>query len=143
MLEMLWTSNGLHLIFIYIPIKVQMFFTFQKPYVMFPFNLLFLLPQLFLLWRCHLWYFLPVLPQLFILWKCHLWCLFSLLNYLYHSQHYPSSFTLPLLLCFLVPYSLLNLRLHFPQLYSSSQEHFLEIILKPFFYCLLLFTSLP
>jgi hypothetical protein len=44
MLEMLWTSNGLHPIFIYIPIKVQMLLTLKKPYVMFPLNFLIFIP---------------------------------------------------------------------------------------------------
>jgi hypothetical protein len=40
MLQMLWTCSGLHPIFIYICIKVQMFVTFYKPYVMFLSNFL-------------------------------------------------------------------------------------------------------
>jgi hypothetical protein len=36
--------SGFHPIFIYIPFKVQMFFTFWKPYVMFPLNFLVILP---------------------------------------------------------------------------------------------------
>ncbi len=42
MLQMLWTCSGLHPIFIYICIKVQMFLTLYKPYVMFLSNLLLL-----------------------------------------------------------------------------------------------------
>ncbi len=41
-----------------------MFLTFSKPYLMFPLNFLSLLLQLSLLWKCHLWYLLPLLPQL-------------------------------------------------------------------------------
>jgi hypothetical protein len=54
---MLWTCNGLHPIFIYIPMKVKMFFTLWKPCVMFPFNFSALLLWLYFLWRCHMWYF--------------------------------------------------------------------------------------
>ncbi len=62
MLEMLWTSNGLHLIFIYIPIKVQMFFILWKPMChLWYLNIMPLLPQQSLMWRCHLWYLLPLL----------------------------------------------------------------------------------
>ncbi len=82
----LWTLNGFHPIFIYIPINVEMFLTLWKPYVMFPFNFLPLLPQLFLLWKCHLWYLLHMLPQLFHLWKCHLWYLYNLSNCLYLTR---------------------------------------------------------
>jgi hypothetical protein len=46
--------SGFHSIFIYIPFKVQMFFTFWKRYVIFPLNFLVILSQLFLSWRCHL-----------------------------------------------------------------------------------------
>jgi hypothetical protein len=53
MLQMLWTCNGIHLIFIYISIKVQMFLTLWRPYVMFFLNSLVLLPQLSLMWQCH------------------------------------------------------------------------------------------
>ncbi len=35
---MFWTYSGLHLIFTYIPFKVQMFLTLWKPYVMFLLN---------------------------------------------------------------------------------------------------------
>lgn len=87
MLEIVWTSSGLHPIFIYIPIKMQMFLTFWKPYVMYPFNFLPLLPQLLLLWRCHLWYLLTLLPQLSLLWRCHLWYLCNQYGYLYHCWH--------------------------------------------------------
>ncbi len=45
-----------------------MFFTFWKPYVMFPLNFLALFLHLSLLWRYHLWYLLPLLPRLFFLW---------------------------------------------------------------------------
>ncbi len=75
---MLWISNGIHPI--YIPIKVQMFFTLYKPCVMFPFNFLPLLLQLSFLWRCHLWYFLPLLPHLSLLWNCQLWYFLYSLN---------------------------------------------------------------
>ncbi len=56
-----------------------MYFTFWKPYVIL-FNSLALFPYLFLLWQCHLWYFLPLLPQLSLLWKCLLWYWCSLSN---------------------------------------------------------------
>ncbi len=46
---MFWTCSDLHIIFTYIPFKVQMFLTFWKPDVMFPFNFLAMFLQLFLL----------------------------------------------------------------------------------------------
>jgi hypothetical protein len=54
---MLWTSKDIHLIFIYIPIKLQMLFTLWKPYVIFPlkFPLLLLLETL-----CHVPFSLPI-----------------------------------------------------------------------------------
>ncbi len=91
---MLWTCSGFHPIFIYIPIKVHVFFTPWKPCVMFPLNFLVLLPQLSLLCRCHLWYLLPLLLQLSFLWNCHLWyfcirfgCLYNYWHYPYHYWH--------------------------------------------------------
>ncbi len=69
---MVWICNGLHIIFIYVIIKVQMFLTLSKPCVMFPFNFLALLPQLSFLLKCHLWYFLPLLFQLSLLWNQNL-----------------------------------------------------------------------
>ncbi len=88
---MLWTCSGLHPIFIYICIKVQMFFTFQKPCVIFLLNFLPLFLQLSLLWRYHMWYFLLLLPQLCLLWNCHLWYLCSLsccLQYYWHCPYH-------------------------------------------------------
>ncbi len=79
MLQRLWTCNGLHPIFIYISIKVQMFITLQKPCVIFPLNFLALLPQLSLLWKCHMWYLLLLHLRLSFLWRCHLWYLLLLL----------------------------------------------------------------
>jgi hypothetical protein len=40
---MFWPCSGFHLIFTYIPFKIQMFFTLWKPYVMFLLNSLALL----------------------------------------------------------------------------------------------------
>ncbi len=88
MWKMFQTCSGFHLIFTYIPFKVQMFLTLLKPYVMFPFDSLALFPQLSLLWRCRLWYLLPLLPRPSFLWRCHLWYCNSLSNYLYHCWHY-------------------------------------------------------
>ncbi len=85
--KILWTSNGLHPIFVYIPIKMQMLLTLQKPCVM---SLLYFFPlflQLPFLWRCHLQYFLLLLPHLSFLWTCHLWYLCSLSSCLYHCWH--------------------------------------------------------
>jgi hypothetical protein len=48
-----------------------------------------LLPWSFLLWRCRMWYLLPILPWLSFLWKCHLWYFYNLSNYMYNCCHYP------------------------------------------------------
>ncbi len=59
----------------------------------------------------------------------------SLSSCMYHYWHYrwfhfaPHHFFMPLNLCLLVPFSLLNLRLLLPQLYSSFPNHFLESLL--------------
>jgi hypothetical protein len=39
------------------------------------------------LWRCHLWYLLPLLLQLSLLWTCHLWYFCSLSNCMYNCWH--------------------------------------------------------
>ncbi len=129
---MLWTYNGFNPIFIYICIKMQMFFILWKPCVMFPLNFLVLLPQMSFLWRSHLWYLLMLLLQLSLLWRCHLWYFYSLFGCMYncwhssyHCWHYrwfhftPHHFLCPCR-CSHVPSSLLSLRLLFLQLCSSS-----------------------
>jgi hypothetical protein len=68
----------------YIPFKMQIFLTLWKLYVMFPLNSLTLFSQLSFLWRCHMWYFMPLLLWLSFLWRCHLWYWCSLSNYLEH-----------------------------------------------------------
>jgi hypothetical protein len=121
MLKMFWTCSGFHPIFTYILIKVQMFFTLLKPYVMFPFNSLVLLPQLSLLRQCQLWCLLP------LRWRCQLWYYYNLCNDLYHYWYYPYhcwalqmvpfyplSFFMPSNMCSPIPSSFLSMRLlHF------------------------------
>ncbi len=69
MLELLWISNGIHLVFKYVPLQVQTLHTLSKPCVMFTFN------------------FMPLCLQLSFLQRCHLQYLYSLSGYLYHCWH--------------------------------------------------------
>jgi len=117
--------------------------------VMFPFNSMALLPQLSLMWQCHLWYFLPLLLRPSFLWKCQLWYCCNLSNLhvpllaLQMVPLYPSSSSMSSNMCFHVPSSLLSLRLLLPQLCSSSWEHLLERLLQLSFCSPVLFTSPP
>ncbi len=152
---MLWICNKLHLIFIYIPIKMQMFFTFQKPCVMYPLNFLNLFHVLSLMSRCHLWYLLPLLPQLFlcgdVIYDISTICLVTCtmvgitipLLALQVVPLCPSSFFMPSNLCFHVPSSFLRLRFHLLQLCFYSCKHFLESLLQLSFCSLVLCASLP
>jgi hypothetical protein len=123
--QMLWTCCGIHPIFIYVCIKMQMLFTLWKPCVMFPLNFLALLLQLSFLWRCHLWYLLPLLPLLCLLWSCHLWYFCSLFGCLYHCWHCrwfyyaPHHFLCPRNLCSPIPSSFLSLKFLLLKLRSS------------------------
>jgi hypothetical protein len=89
-----------------------MLFTLWKPYVMFPLNSLVFLPELSLLWWCHLWYFLLVLLRLSLLWRCHMQYYYNLSNYLYHYWHYrwfhstPHHFLCPQISCSLFTFEL-------------------------------------
>jgi hypothetical protein len=67
------------------PSKCKCFSPFGN-LVMFLLNFLALFLQLSFMWRCHMWYILPLLPQSCLLWSCHLWYLYSLSSCLY--QYY-------------------------------------------------------
>ncbi len=139
---MLWTYNGLHPIFIYIPIKVQMFFTFWKPYVMFLLNFLPLLHQLSLMWRCHLWYLLPLFPQMFFLWSCDLWYFCSLFWCLYNCWHFKWFHSTPIIFCaltFVLSCSLFTFKLEAPP--SSTLFFLLRAFLREFIIAFFLFSS--
>ncbi len=122
-MEMLWTFSGVHLIFIYVPIQVQMFLTLWKPWVMFPFN------------------FTPLF-QLSFLWICHLWCLYNLFGCMYHCWHSkwchsaPHHFLCP---CFYAFCSLLILELEVPP--SSTVFFLLKALIKDSIATFFLFSS--
>ncbi len=136
---MLWTYSGLHPIFIYIPIKVQMFLTFQKPCVMFPLNFLALFLQLPLVEMSYVVPFsfilssIPLVELSFVVLLKFVQLLIQQLALplpllaLQMVPFYPSSFFVPLHLCFLVPSSFLSMRLLLPLLYYSFYKHFWRV----------------
>jgi len=70
---MLWTFNGVHLVFIYVPIHWWMLLNLWKPCIMFPFNLLRLFLHLSFLWKWHLLYLCTLPTCLYQCWH-YRWC---------------------------------------------------------------------
>jgi hypothetical protein len=126
MLQVSWTCSGLHPIFIYICINMQMLFTFWNPCVMFLLNFLpMFLSTIFSMEMSYvvsltfapLAMFLVELSSMVSL--QFVWSTVPLLA-LQMVSPYPSSFSMPLDLFFHIPFSILNLKLLLPQLYFSS-----------------------